>query len=192
MSKPGGQLVVVAALGISFAGVVIPGEMLAQASRPHCDGMPEACQEVFRLGPNDVEPRLRNPEAVRRRLDSLYVDSLKARGVGGSVGLSLLIDAAGEVRVACVFETSGYRAIDDIALRLTRSMEFVPAGYRGEAVAAWHAQALTFSYTMLLPPQGVPRRDRMEPLAPCPTPEEYRRRDELDSSTVGLGHMSGR
>lgn len=123
--------------------------------------------------PYDSPPQLRNPAAVRAHLSRVYREDLRERGIGGRVGLSLLVGASGAVRAACVFGTSGYRVIDDLALDLARLMEFDPARSDGEPVPAWTAQGLTFSFGILAPPGGLPARDRTGPLPPCPTPADY-------------------
>lgn len=158
------------------------------AERPDRQDAPDAacsaagCGDPFRPLRYDRSPELLNGPTVARHMDRVYREELRARGVGGRVGLSLLVDTAGVVGAACVFGTSGYEEIDDLALALTRVMQFEPARAGGESVPAWTAHYLTFSFGILAPPEGLPPPDRTVPLPPCPGPSDY---EELRSLVPG-------
>ena len=120
---------------------------LACAGRPQVelpasvDGLElESLEAAGRL----VRPRILNQDEVNRALHREYPVDLKNRGVGGTTGVDVLVDEEGIVRNQRVSRRSGYREIDDAALRVARIARFSPATNEGEKVAVWVSLDFTF------------------------------------------------
>lgn len=94
--------------------------------------------------PREVEPSIRNREAVVRALQREYPSTLRDAGVVGRVVMYVFVNEDGvadEVRVA---ETSGFDQFDRAALRVAATFEFNPAMNQGQAVAVWALVPVTF------------------------------------------------
>ena len=57
----------------------------------------------------------------------------------------VFIDEEGRVRNAQIAETSGNKEFDEGALAAVWEFEFIPASYRGKAVAVWVQLPISFS-----------------------------------------------
>lgn len=84
--------------------------------------------------PAMVRPRLRNEAEVNAFLRTHYPRVLYHASVGGEVKLCFWLDDRGEVRRVELYETSGFRSLDRLALRLSDVVEFTPAVRSGDAV----------------------------------------------------------
>ena len=85
----------------------------------------------------EVPPRLLNPNEVYEALYRAYPAPLRDAGIGGIVRLRIHVDAEGRPVEALVDEGSGYRQLDDIAVRLIDAMRFSPAMNRDRRVPVW-------------------------------------------------------
>lgn len=94
--------------------------------------------------PYTQAPELRNREEVLRALLENYPQLLRDAGIGGTAMVWHLIDEDGKVVQAQLRESSGHEALDEAALRVARTMEFVSAKNRGEPVPVWVALPITF------------------------------------------------
>lgn len=95
--------------------------------------------------PRDVEPRLRNVEAIRAELRRRYPAQLRDAGIGGTVVLDVFVDSDGRPGDVRVREGSGYAVFDSVARRLVPDMEFAPALNRDRPVAVWIRQPVVFT-----------------------------------------------
>ena len=94
--------------------------------------------------PYDVPPKLKNPGDIQRFLKNNYPPTLREARIEGKVILWIYIDRAGNVVKAQVQQTSGYDAMDKVALRCAESMEFTPAKNRDKTTPVWVQQAIAF------------------------------------------------
>lgn len=95
-------------------------------------------------GPITVQPSVANPEALRSALERAYPGILRDAGIGGTVGLLVRIDTHGRVLEAKIEHSSGYRALDDAALRVSGILRFHPALNRDTPVSVWVRIPVTF------------------------------------------------
>lgn len=94
--------------------------------------------------PYDVPPKLKNPANIQKYLKQHYPPTLREARIEGKVILWIYIDRAGEVQKAQVQQTSGYGAMDKVALECAGSMEFTPAKNRDKTTPVWVQQAIAF------------------------------------------------
>ena len=79
-------------------------------------------------------------QAIRQHLKKLddsgqfYPEEAIARGLEGEVLVLIIIDESGQVTAARVEQGSGYRILDDAALRAVRSLRSLPADAPREAL----------------------------------------------------------
>lgn len=111
-------------------------------------------------GPVTVQPSVANPDEMRQALERVYPSILKDAGIGGTVVMLLRIDTQGRVVDAKVDGTSGYKALDDAALKVAPVLRFHPAFNRDQRVSVWVRIPLTFEShggsRLLLQPALVP------------------------------------
>lgn len=94
-----------------------------------------------------VLPALLNGRDVQRALEAAYPPMLRDAGIGGRVHLWLYIDETGRVVRADLKETSGQRALDQVALRVAPMMRFSPAMNRDQPVKVMVHVPLDFRAT---------------------------------------------
>ncbi|MGH7449176.1 MAG: energy transducer TonB [Longimicrobiales bacterium] len=86
----------------------------------------------FRLFvPSMVAPHLLNPDEVERELRRTYPAILREAGIGGDVDVNLWLDETGAVVKAVVGRSSGYKLLDEAALKVVDAMRLAPAQNRG-------------------------------------------------------------
>ena len=88
---------------------------------------------------------LRNAGLVRRRLLEEYPRELRARGIGGTVFLAVLVGPNGRPLERRLDRTSSHPALDEAALRVVDDMRFTPARRRDSQSPVWVDQQITFS-----------------------------------------------
>jgi protein TonB len=81
-----------------------------------------------------VMPALINAREVQRALERAYPPLLRDAGIGGRAHLWLFIDENGYVIRAQLKETSGHKALDEVALEVAPMMKFSPAMNRDQRV----------------------------------------------------------
>ncbi len=94
--------------------------------------------------PYDVAPRLKNSVEIQRLLQRNYPPQLREAKIEGTVVLWIYIDDRGNVVKSHVQRSSGYMAMDRVALECAKEMEFTPAKNRDKRTAVWVAQAISF------------------------------------------------
>ena len=124
---------------------VVDWEQVVELEPPPVASAGTNAGETVPFTPFTVAPLLANPAHVRRALEREYPATLRDAGIGGDVGLLIHIDATGRILEARVGKSSGYRALDDAALRVAAIMAFRPAMNRDTPVAVWISQPLTFT-----------------------------------------------
>lgn len=114
-----------------------------------CWTMPAAGQErvlserpVFT--PYTQKPELRSLEETVALLDAMYPSQLREAGIGGTAIVWFLIDRTGEVKRTVLFQSSGFDALDEAALRVAAEMRFTPALNRDRPVDVWVQIPVTF------------------------------------------------
>lgn len=90
------------------------------------------------IPPSSDSPRLRNPAPV-------YPAMSRKLREQGTVLLRLLVKANGQVESVSIKESSGFKRLDDTALRTVRRWHFVPATQAGLAVDYWYELPVEFS-----------------------------------------------
>ncbi|MFC5771755.1 energy transducer TonB, partial [Thauera sinica] len=66
-----------------------------------------------------------------------YPPLLQEQGIGGVVWLRVWVDGDGRPREIRLAKGSGYRLLDDAALRAVRNWRFIPARRGDEPLASW-------------------------------------------------------
>jgi TonB family protein len=79
-------------------------------------------------------PRIRNELEVERFLSRHYEPLLQLTGASGVVQVAFWIDEGGEVWKAELAESSGFRVLDGLAMRLSGLLRFSPAMRLGQPV----------------------------------------------------------
>jgi TonB family protein len=95
-------------------------------------------------GPVTVQPSVANPDTLRSALERAYPNLLREAGIGGTVRLLVRIDTHGRVLEAKIERSSGYRALDDAALKVSGILRFHPALNRDTPVSVWVRIPVTF------------------------------------------------
>jgi len=125
-----------AATGVADPGFVEPGAPASQPAGP--PGAPAGSAPAgsgsgeFQIV--QVMPALLNTRDVQRALERAYPVFLKEAGIGGRAHLWLFIDENGRVVRAELKQSSGQRALDDVALSVAPMMRFSPAMNRDQRV----------------------------------------------------------
>jgi TonB family protein len=94
--------------------------------------------------PNRRPPVLLNRRHVRTTLLETYPPELRARGIGGTVYLAVLVGPDGEAVGQRVDRSSGHAALDEAALQMVGDMRFAPARKRDSQSPVWVDQQITF------------------------------------------------
>lgn len=79
-------------------------------------------------------PRIRNEREMERFLSRHYEPLLQLTGASGVVHVAFWIDEGGEVWKAELAESSGFRVLDGLAMRLSGLLRFSPAMRLGQPV----------------------------------------------------------
>lgn len=89
-------------------------------------------------------PQLRNRERIQQLLAERYPSDLRARGIGGTSVLTVLVAPDGRVEQSSLVTSSGNDRLDDAAAAIAGRMLFErPEGASGQAV--WISVPLTFA-----------------------------------------------
>lgn len=78
-----------------------------------------------------------NPPELLEFQRPLYPKNLRERDIEGKVTLKVLIDKDGKVKEVQVFESSGYEAFDQIAVKSVRKWQFKPAKKGNQVKESW-------------------------------------------------------
>jgi TonB family protein len=92
-------------------------------------------------------PRIRNEQEVERFLSRHYEPLLQLTGASGVVQVAFWIDEGGEVWKAELAESSGFRVLDGLAMRLSGLLRFSPAMRLGQPVRVQVRVPITFRDT---------------------------------------------
>jgi TonB family protein len=92
----------------------------------------------------EVNPALLNGAELARLLQEQYPPMLEEAGIGGRVVLWVFVDATGAPVRAEIRTSSGYPALDRVALEVVPRMRFAPAMNRDRPVGVWTAQPVDF------------------------------------------------
>jgi protein TonB len=88
---------------------------------------------------------VKNPDELARAMEREYPALLRDAGIGGRVIVHFFIDENGAVQNAVLAESSGHRALDEVALRIAPIIEFTPALNRDRRVPVWIRLPVTFN-----------------------------------------------
>jgi protein TonB len=86
-----------------------------------------------------------NRRQVRLTLLEAYPPNLRARGIGGTVLLAVLVGPDGRALDRHLEGSSGHVALDNAALDMVDEMRFAPARRRDSQVPVWVDQQITFA-----------------------------------------------
>jgi TonB family protein len=95
---------------------------------------PDRWLDYERFAPFLSYPRIRNEREVERFLSRHYEPLLQLTGASGVVQVAFWIDEGGKVWKAELAESSGYRVLDGLAMRLSGLLRFSPAMRLGQPV----------------------------------------------------------
>ena len=110
---------------------------LPSLPRGSADGVVEPDPNVPAYTPRTTEPQLQNRPVVERALLESYTPLIREQRIAGTVILWVLVDTAGRVRRAEIFQSSGADVLDRAATRVVNLMEFTPALNGERKVGAW-------------------------------------------------------
>ncbi len=97
-----------------------------------------------RFTPFTAAPEIRDRAALEAALEREYPPLLRDAGIGGRTVVHFFIDDTGKVGNVQITESAGHEAIDAAALRVARTVEFVPARNGDRAVPVWVQIPITF------------------------------------------------
>ena len=92
----------------------------------------------------DILPALKNKEEVQRALTREYPPLLRDAGIGGTTTVWFFIDETGKVVKTQVHTSSGHKALDDAAIKISHLYEFSPAINRDKPVPVWVSLGIAF------------------------------------------------
>ena len=92
----------------------------------------------------DVYPFIKNREELQRALEREYPPFYRDAGIGGTAKVWFRIDETGKVVKTQIHTSSGYKALDDAALKVSHLYEFSPAINRDRPVPVWVSLDITF------------------------------------------------
>lgn len=116
------------------------------AATPHEEaGAQAAAENASSVAQNSEVPHADSQDAVVREAVPLYKVNppprypalARRRGQQGTVVLSVHVDAQGRVSNLWLFESSGFRALDNAALKAVKDWLFEPGMQGGKKVAMW-------------------------------------------------------
>ena len=92
----------------------------------------------------DILPALMNTKEVERALTREYPPLLRDAGIGGTTVVWFFIDETGKVVKTEVKTSSGHKALDDAAIKISHLYEFSPAINRDRPVPVWVSLGIAF------------------------------------------------
>lgn len=144
----GAVFVALACLAPGPTEVELPGaEALLESLSPGDGGGAQEVTSLPVFTPFRVYPSIRNREAVVRALEREYPPALRDAGIGGTVLMAMYLDEDGQARRVGLERSSGYDALDRVALRAADIMEFTPALNRDQRRAVWVSLPVEFRVT---------------------------------------------
>ncbi|HET7275655.1 MAG TPA: TonB family protein [Longimicrobiaceae bacterium] len=109
---------------------------------PTGQGVDVSSQPTFT--PYEVRPEMTNRDEYARILTQKYPPMLRDAGIGGTVVLWVFINEQGEVQNTKVTTSSGYEALDQVAIEAMQQATFSPALNRDQRVPVWIQMPVTF------------------------------------------------
>jgi TonB family protein len=88
------------------------------------------------------------PPSLKERIEPFYPPEARAKGLQGSVQLSLLVTQLGMVEKAEITNSSSYEILDKAAQEYAKSLVFTPAERGGNAINVW--LSWTVNYNLIL------------------------------------------
>jgi TonB family protein len=110
--------------------------------------VPAAAAPPLRAGAATSVPTLLNPREVESAIMSNYPPLLWDAGIRGTVVLSLLVDARGDVARMQVSRSAGRAELDEAALRVAGVMRFSPPLEQGRPAPVWVEVPVVFGTTV--------------------------------------------
>lgn len=95
--------------------------------------------------PYTVRPDIKNMAEVIKALEKEYPPAMRDAGLGGTVLTWFFVNEEGEVQRTLIHETSGFRSLDEAALKVADVIRFTPALNRDRQVAVWISLPITFT-----------------------------------------------
>lgn len=102
--------------------------------RPREDKPTSRASEASESAPAPVQAKVDEMPRLRRTIRPNYPKASRERGEKGSVRLRIGINARGLVETAEVVASTGFKLLDEAALKAVKAARFIPAKFRGEAV----------------------------------------------------------
>lgn len=104
----------------------------------------------------DVYPFIKNRDELQRALEREYPPVYRDAGIGGTTKVWFFINETGKVVKTQIHTSSGYKALDDAALKISHLYEFSPAVNRDRPVPVWVSLDITFrAREQLMPGDGA-------------------------------------
>jgi TonB family protein len=145
---------------VLFDYTTIVGNTITPIVPPFPGGPPREITEL---------PQILNADEVIAAIAAEYPADLRARGLGGTVGMQFLIGEAGEVRNIRVIAIAAYDALTTAAGRVAQVYRFSPGRAGDEYVTLWVSHAIDFRApspqgASLQVPQSPSDRERLQSL----------------------------
>ncbi|MDD5015283.1 MAG: energy transducer TonB [Atribacterota bacterium] len=93
-------------------------------------------EEILDFSANNYPDNVNPPELLEFQRP-VYPKNLREREIEGKVILKILIDKEGKVQEIHIFESSGYEAFDQIAVKSVRQWQFKPAKKGNQPRESW-------------------------------------------------------
>ncbi len=92
---------------------------------------------------NITDTRFITP-TLQKRIEPDYPRLAQMAGLEGSVDVNLLITQKGEVKIAKVIRSSGYKILDNAAVEFVRKLKFIPAKKKGKPIEVWVSRTMKY------------------------------------------------
>lgn len=113
---------------------VLDGPLLEEIAPPVLTHLEEQWLDYEQFAPFIVRPEIRNRSEMKRFLQRYYQPIMEFSGAAGVVQVLFWIDEAGAVERAEVAQSSGFRSLDRLAMRVSEILRFAPALRAGRPV----------------------------------------------------------
>jgi len=125
------------------AAIAVPIAACTQNPRPNAPPAP-VCTSPVTVGKWDTEPRLANPDDLRRLLEDARLERFISDGAHRTT-LLVWVTEEGSVGSVCLGQSSGSPQLDAEFAAIARVQEFEPGIKAGKSAAGWISQPFNFS-----------------------------------------------
>ncbi len=81
---------------------------------------------------------------LQERIEPDYPRLAQMAGLEGTVDINLLISKRGKVKIAKVIKSSGYKILDNAAVKFAKRLKFIPAERKGRPIEVWVSWSMNY------------------------------------------------